>query len=178
MTHRYYLWGLHLKYVTGKVVYLACIWVGLLLVAASIYYAYYLLQQRSEHSAGILDELVTLELELETLENSVAALSEIIETADDHGSELIYEDKIYSYTPVQVEQLEKELSQTLRLIEQQRDAADSLMWSQSKLLYQLRRYSAGSLVGIVCGLLLCFFGILCWYFKLDVFPDRRQASRD
>jgi len=158
-------------------VYQACVLVGLLLVAASSYYAYHLLQQRSENSASIVDELVTLELELETLEKSASSLSVLIEAADDQGSEIVFEDRIYSYTAVQIEQFEKELTQTLHLIEQQRDAADTLMWSESKLLYQLRRYGASALVGIVCGLLLCCFGLVCWYFRLDVFQDRRSAPR-
>ena len=123
---------------------------------------------------NVFESMVTNQMELDGLKQELAHISKVL--AQESTTEKPQVDGI-EYTAYEVERLRNEqASIKLHIQEKKLDLAGSSS-EKKHIMNEVRILFLGSLVFLVLGTLLSAFGYLAWYFKIELFEDRRKKPR-
>ncbi|MCW8933274.1 MAG: hypothetical protein OQK98_00985 [Gammaproteobacteria bacterium] len=156
--------------------YKICALVGTLIILADISFSWSRIQAFEDTVANVFESMVTNQMELDGLQQELTHIDKVLNLAKDIGEAPVKVDDV-EYTPYEIERLKnEEASIRLHMQEKQLDLVGSS--SEKKfIMNEVRILFLGSLVFLVLGTLLSAFGYLAWYFKIELFEDRRKAPR-
>ena len=156
--------------------YKICALIGTLIILADIGFSWSRIQAFESTVTDIFESMVTNQMELDGLQQELTHIGKVLTQSRDNSEKPSKVDGV-EYTPYEIERLKnEEASIRLHMQEKQLDLVGSS--SEKKyIMNEVRILFLGSLVFLVLGTLLSAFGYLAWYFKIELFEDRRKAPR-
>jgi len=154
--------------------YKVCALLGTLIIIVDIGLSWARIQAFESTVTNVFESMVTNQMELDGLKQELAHIGKVL--AQEGTTEKPQVDGI-GYTPYEVERLRSEqASIKLHMQEKKLDLAGSSS-KKKHIMNEVRILFLGSLVFLVLGTLLSAFGYLAWYFKIELFEDRRKKPR-
>ncbi|VAW63704.1 hypothetical protein MNBD_GAMMA08-33 [hydrothermal vent metagenome] len=154
-----------------------CALLGTLIIIADISFSWTRIQSFEDTVAAVFESMVTNQMELEGLQQELSHIDKVLKQAPQvKADEKLTVDGI-EYSNYEVERLRNEQA-SIRLYIQEKQL--DLVGASSEKKYimnEVRILFLGSLVFLVLGTLLSAFGYLAWYFKIELFEDRRKKPR-
>lgn len=121
--------------------------------------------------------MVTNQMELDGLQQELNHIGKVLAQTDDAANEEKTLVDGIEYSAYEVERLKNEQANIkLHMQEKQLDLV-SANSEKKHIMNEVRILFLGSLVFLVLGTLLSAFGYLAWYFKIELFEDRRKKPR-
>jgi len=156
--------------------YKICALLGTLIIVADIVFSWSRIQAFENTVTNVFESMVTNQMELDGLQQELAHIGKVLIQADNTDEENSQVDGV-KYSSYEIERLKNEqASIRLHMQEKQLDLAGSS--SEKKyIMNEVRILFLGSLVFLVLGTLLSAFGYIAWYFKIELFEDRRKVPR-
>jgi len=156
--------------------YKICAFIGTLIIIADIGFSWSRIQAFENTVTNIFENMVTNQMELDGLQQELTHIGKVLSQSKDTSEGVSQVDGV-EYTPYEIERLKnEEASIRLHMQEKQLDLVGAS--SEKKyIMNEVRILFLGSLVFLVLGTLLSAFGYLAWYFKIELFEDRRKAPR-
>jgi len=156
--------------------YKICAFLGTLIIFADIVFSWSRIQAFENTVTNIFESMVTNQMELDGLQQELTHIGKVLTQASETGEDGSQVDGV-EYSSYEIERLKNEqASIRLHMQEKQLDLAGSS--SEKKyIMNEVRILFLGSLVFLVLGTLLSAFGYIAWYFKIELFEDRRKAPR-
>jgi len=157
--------------------YKICALIGTLIIIADIGFSWTRIQTFENTVSEVFEVLVINQMELEGLQQELAHISKVLDqTQNNTEQETIKIDGI-EYSAYEIERLRNEQA-NIRLHMQEKQLDLVSVGSEKKhIMNEVRILFLSSLVFLVLGTLLSAFGYLAWYFKIELFEDRRKNPR-
>jgi len=154
--------------------YKICALLGTLIIFADIGFSWIRIQAFENTVTNVFESMVTNQMELDGLQQELAHIGKVLTQEGVTDKSLV--DGV-EYTAYEVERLRNEqASIKLHMQEKKLDLAESSS-EKKHIMNEVRILFLGSLVFLVLGTLLSAFGYLAWYFKIELFEDRRKKPR-
>ena len=134
-----------------------------------------------EHSVSLVfEQIVVTNMEVDGLKEELEHINKVLETvggpeAMTTKEEIIVDDVPYS--KYAIERLKNDKKNImLHIKEKQLDLAES-SGVKKHVMNQVRILFGVALVFLLLGTIMAVFGFLAWYFKVELFEDRRRSPR-
>lgn len=156
--------------------YKICAFLGTLIILADIVFSWSRIQAFENTVTIVFESMVTNQMELDGLQQELTHIGKVLTQAADTSEKGAQVDGV-EYSAYEIERLKNEqASIRLHMQEKQLDLVGSS--SEKKyIMNEVRILFLGSLVFLVLGTLLSAFGYIAWYFKIELFEDRRKTPR-
>jgi len=157
--------------------YKICAFLGTLIIIADISFSWVRIQAFESSVSNVFELMVTSQMELDGLQQELTHIGKVLEQAKEtQTSDKVRIDSI-DYSAYEIERLRNEQA-SIRLNMQEKQLDLRGVSSEKKhIMNEVRILFLGSLVFLVLGTLLSAFGYLAWYFKIELFEDRRKKPR-
>jgi len=157
--------------------YKICALLGTLIIIADIGLSWVRIQAFESSVSNVFELMVTSQMELDGLQQELTHIGKVLEQAKESETN----DKVridgVEYSAYEIERLRNEQA-SIRLNMQEKQLDLKGVSSEKKhIMNEVRILFLGSLVFLVLGTLLSAFGYLAWYFKIELFEDRRKKPR-
>ena len=126
----------------------------------------------------VFESIVRTQLEIDGLQQESLHLDKVLQKVEgkDISAEMVVVDDI-EYSSYEIERLRSEQG-SLKLYLQEKKLAHVVLSGEKKhIMNEVRILFLMSLIFLILGTLLAAFGYLAWYFKVELFEDRRKRSR-
>jgi len=163
---------------TASQFYKLCAVVGALIIIVAIIFSWTRIQYLEEDVSAVFEEMVTSNLEVEGLKTELQHIDKVLQAANqaEKNKENISVDDI-PYTDYEVERLRKEKSSILLYIKEKELDLITSSSIKKHVMNEVRLLFITALAVILFGTLMMMFGFLGWYFKIELFEDRRRKPR-
>jgi len=152
--------------------YKICALLGTLIIFLDIGGSWVRIQNFENSVTEIFESMVRTQMEIDGLDQELAHIDKVL--GSDQNPE---QTGGVVYTPYEKERLKNEQG-NIRLYMQEKQLDLVSLNSQKKhVMNEVRILFLISLVFLVLGTLLAAFGYLAWYFKVELFEDRRKKPR-
>jgi len=157
--------------------YKICALIGTLIIISDIVISWSRIQAFEKNVTDVFESMVTNQMEFDGLQQDFSHINKVLQQAKELKADKAVQVDGIDYSAYEVERLRNEQSNIrLYMQEKQLDLADA--GSEKKyIMNEVRILFLGSLVFLVLGTLLSAFGYLAWYFKIELFEDRRKTPR-
>lgn len=163
--------------------YKICALLGTLIIVLDIVFSLQRIQSFESLVSEIFETKIKTQMEIDGLQQEISHINRVHEKSDAQktttGLQQTKGAKVDSveYTPYEVERLRNELRNLkLHLQEKKLDLIESNN-EKKHVMNEVRVLFCMSLIFLVIGTLLAAFGYLAWYFKIELFEDRRKRPR-
>ncbi|HED33818.1 MAG TPA: hypothetical protein ENJ08_06320 [Gammaproteobacteria bacterium] len=169
-------------------IYKICALLGTLIIILDIVFSLQRIQSFESLVSEIFELKIKTQMEIDGLQQEISHIKKVREKSDAQKKisdlqqgvqqpvEGVNVDSV-EYTPYEVERLGDELRNLkLHLQEKKLDLIESNS-EKKHVMNEVRVLFFLSLVFLVIGTLLAAFGYLAWYFKIELFEDRRKRPR-
>ncbi len=157
--------------------YKICALLGTLIIIADISLSWVRIQTFENTVTEVFELMVTSQMELDGLQQELTHIGKVLDAAQESGQDKKTQVDGIEYSSYEVERLRNEQS-SIRLNMQEKELDLKGISSEKKhIMNEVRILFLGSLVFLVLGTLLSAFGYLAWYFKVELFEDRRKTPR-
>ena len=162
--------------------YKICALAGLLIIVLTVTFSWMRMQQFDQSISVVFERIITTNMEVSGLNEELQHIDRVLKVVDEtetssgkEKEEVIVDD--ISYTPYEIERLRNEKKNILfYLKEKELDMKESSS-IKKHVMNEVRLLFGMSLLFLVLGTLLAAFGMLAWYFKIEMFEDRRRMPR-
>ncbi len=155
--------------------YKLCALLGTLIIVADISFSWLRIQAFENTVTEVFELMVTSQMELDGLQQELIHIGKVL-NAEQGDDKKIQVDGI-EYSAYEIERLRIEES-GIRLNMQEKELdLKGISGEKKHVMNEVRILFLGSLVFLVLGTLLSAFGYLAWYFKIELFEDRRKKPR-
>lgn len=158
--------------------YKICALLGTVVILADVGLSWARIQSFENSVTEVFESMVRTQMEIDGLQQELTHIDKVLSQATEitSGEEKIKADGI-EYTDYEVERLKSDKGNLkLFLQEKQLDIA-GLTGQKKHVMNEVRILFLVSLLFLVMGTLLAAFGYLAWYFKVELFEDRRKKPR-
>ena len=160
--------------------YKICALVGLIIIILSISFSWMRMQQFEQSVSLVFEQIVTTNMEVTGLKEELQHIQKVLKAVEESempgNKEEIVVDEI-PYTAYEIERLKNDKNNILLHIkEKELDLTESSS-VKKHVMNEVRLMFGILLVCLVIGTLLSAFGFLAWYFKVELFEDRRRSPR-
>lgn len=157
--------------------YKICALLGTLIIIVDIAFSWMRIQSFENNVTNVFESMVTNQMELDGLQQELMHIEKVLKQSDEVSEDKkIHVDGI-DYSAYEIERLRNEqASIKLHMQEKQLDLVGSNS-EKKHIMNEVRILFLGSLVFLVLGTLMSAFGYLAWYFKIELFEDRRKKPR-
>ena len=157
--------------------YKICALVGTLIIITDIAFSWVRIQAFENSVTNVFESMVTNQMELDGLQQESVHIGKVLLQSDEGSDDKITRIDGIEYSAYEIERLRNEQSSIkLHMQEKQLDLIGSTS-EKKHIMNEVRILFLGSLVFLVLGTLLSAFGYLAWYFKIELFEDRRRKPR-
>lgn len=158
--------------------YKICALLGTLIIFSDISYSLIKIQSFENTVTQVFESMVTNQMELDGLQQELQHIEKVVEQAQNIEKDKNVEVDGISYSPYEVERLRNEkASMMLVMQEKQLDLVGENI-NKKSIMNEVRILFLGSLIFLVFGTLLAAFGYVAWYFRIELFEDRRKKNRE
>ncbi len=155
--------------------YKICAFIGTLIIIADVTLAWFRIQAFESSVTEVFESIIRVQMEMDGIVEELEHINRVLIVAPNDDGEIVVDD--VSYSQYEVERLRKE-QESLELFEQEKQLDLSTHDDQKKhVMNEVRILFLVSLLFLVIGTLLAAFGYLAWYFKVELFEDRRKKPR-
>lgn len=155
--------------------YKICALIGTLIIIADVTLAWFRIQAFESSVTEVFESIIRVQMEMDGIVEELEHINRVLIVAPNDDGEIVVDD--VSYSQYEVERLRKE-QESLELFEQEKQLDLSTHDDQKKhVMNEVRILFLVSLLFLVIGTLLAAFGYLAWYFKVELFEDRRKKPR-
>jgi len=158
--------------------YKLCAMLGTIIILADIALSWSRIQSFESSVTEVFESMVRTQMEVDGLEQELAHVNKVLAAASGDASEAakIAVDGI-EYSDYEVERLQSDKSNLKLFLQEKQIDIVSLTNEKKHIMNEVRILFLISLMFLVLGTLLAAFGYLAWYFKVELFEDRRKKPR-
>ncbi len=161
-------------------IYKVCAFSGLLVIILVTSLSWMRMKQFEQSVSLVFEQIVVTNLEVTGLKDELEHINKVLEIVDSSGAittqeEIIVDD--ISYSKYAIERLRNDKKNILLYIkEKELDLVESSD-VKKHVMNEVRLLFGVALLFLVVGTLLAAFGFLAWYFRVELFEDRRRKPR-
>ena len=156
--------------------YKLCAFLGTIIIIADLALSWVRIDAFEQNVTEVFESMVRTQMEMDGLEQEMVHVRKVLDQSDGGAKDTVTVDGV-EYTSYEIERLKSEQSSIqLYMQEKQLDLA-SLMSQKKFVMNEVRILFLISLMFLVLGTILAAFGYLAWYFKIELFEDRRRTPR-
>jgi len=161
--------------------YKLCALIGTLIILLDIGYSWVKIKSFENSVTEVFEGIVRTQLEVDGLQQELNHINKVLELAEgkdlsDDKQKLKVDDMEYS--AYEVEHLKGEQGNVRLYVQEKQLDLESLNNIKKHVMNEVRVLFLISLVFLVIGTLLAAFGYLAWYFKVELFEERRKKPRN
>jgi len=151
---------------------------GLLVIIATIVFSWIQIEKFEQTVTDVFEEIVTSNMEVDGLNTELGHINKVLQAANqsEDKKQAVTVDEV-SYDAYEVERLRAEKNTiTLYIKEKELDLVSSSN-IKNNIMNEVRLLFVTALAFLLLGTLMTAFGITGWYFKIELFEDRRKKPR-
>ena len=156
--------------------YKVCAIVGTLLILVTVTYAWMRIQQFEQNVFVVFEKMVTESLEVDSLKNELRHIDKVLNKVADKTSDAVEVDGV-EYTSYQIERLRIDRVNLMGYFQEKNLALAQSAVVKKHIMNEVRVLFMVSLAFLVVGTLLAALGYLGWYYRVEMFEERRHQSR-
>ncbi|MCW9012629.1 MAG: hypothetical protein OQL06_02505 [Gammaproteobacteria bacterium] len=158
--------------------YRICAILGTLIIFSVVSLSWLRINQFEENVSIIFEGIVTSNLEIDGLKQEMQHIDKVLQMSSEqkNNKDVIAVDEI-AYTDYEVERLKNDKSNILLHIKEKELDLVASTSQKRHVMNEVRILFVISLLFLVLGTLLAAFGYLAWYFRFELFEDRRKKPR-
>jgi len=157
--------------------YKICALLGTLVILADIVFSWSRIQAFENTVTDVFELMVTNQMELDGLQQELIHIEKVLVQAQDSNQVNKPTVDGIVYSDYEVERLRNEQASVKLYIQEKQLDLVGVSSEKKHIMNEVRILFLGSLVFLVLGTLLSAFGYLAWYFKIELFEDRRKIPR-
>jgi len=158
--------------------YKAAAVLGVLVIIATIVLSWLRIEKFEHTVSEVFEEIITSNMEVDGLHTELGHIDKVLQS-ENHSEEKkqgVTVDDV-DYTAYEIERLRVEKSNILLHIkEKELDLVASLN-VKNHIMNEVRLLFVTALAFLLLGTLMTAFGIIGWYFRIEMFEDRRKKPR-
>lgn len=157
--------------------YKICALLGSLIIIADIGFSWMRIESFEGSVTNVFESMVTNQMELDGLRQELVHIDKVLLQAEESPSDKKLQIDGIEYSAYEVERLRNEQAGIrLHIQEKQLDLVTSSS-EKKHIMNEVRVLFLSSLIFLALGTLLSAFGYLAWYFKIELFEERRKKPR-
>ncbi len=158
-------------------IYKLCALLGTLIILLDIGLSLLRIQSFESIVSEVFESMVRTQMELDGLQQELNHIGKVLKLAapQKEGEALKVDD--VEYTEYEVERLKNEQGNIRLYMQEKRLDLVGLNSEKKYVMNEVRILFFLSLIFLVVGTLLATFGYLAWYFRIELFEDRRKKPR-
>ena len=157
--------------------YKICALLGTLIILLDAGFSWMRIQSFESTVTDVFESIVRTQMEMDGLQQELSHMDKVLKTVvnKEASSEVIVDD--IEYSPYEIERLKNEHGSIKLYLQEEQLALVALSSEKKYIMNEVRILFLMSLIFLILGTLLAAFGYLAWYFKVELFEDRRKNVR-
>ena len=156
--------------------YKICAIVGTLLILVTVSYAWMRIQQFEHNVFVVFEKMVTEQLEADSLKDELRHIDKVLNKVAEKPNATVVVDGI-EYSSYQIERLRIDRSNLSSYFQEKNLALAQSSIVKKHIMNEVRILFMVSLAFLVVGTLLAALGYLGWYYRVEMFEERRRSPR-
>jgi len=157
--------------------YKICALLGTLIILLDAGFSWMRIQSFESTVTDVFESIVRTQMEMDGLQQELSHMDKVLKSVvnKENSSEVIVDD--IEYSPYEIERLKNEHGSIKLYLQEKQLALVALSSEKKYIMNEVRILFLMSLIFLILGTLLAAFGYLAWYFKVELFEDRRKNKR-
>jgi len=157
--------------------YKVCALLGTLIILLDAGFSWMRIQSFESTVTEVFESIVRTQMEMDGLQQELLHMDKVLKAVEgkEAVSEIVVDD--IGYSPYEVERLKNEQGSIKLYLQEKQLALVALSSEKKYIMNEVRILFLMSLIFLILGTLLAAFGYLAWYFKVELFEDRRKNAR-
>jgi hypothetical protein len=153
---------------------------GLVIIILVITFSWMRMKEFEQSVAVVFEQIVVTNMEVNGLKEELMHINKVLDTvggpeAMTTKEEIIVDD--IAYSKYAIERLKNDKKNiVLHIREKELDLAET-SGVKKHVMNEVRLLFGVALIFLLLGTIMAVFGFLAWYFKVELFEDRRRAPR-
>ncbi|HEY9050848.1 MAG TPA: hypothetical protein VIQ03_04845 [Gammaproteobacteria bacterium] len=150
---------------------------GILLIVLVIVVTWWRIQQFEQNVSTVFEQIITTNLEMDGLQTELLHIERVLQVAEQNtqAENVTVDDVIYdSYG---IERLRNEKDSMLLHMSDKKIVMLELLDVKNHIMNEVRLLFVIALIFLLLATLMAVFGWFGWYFRIELFEDRRKAKR-
>ncbi len=156
--------------------YKICAIVGTLLIILTVAYAWMRIQQFEQNVTVVFEKMVTEKLEADSLKDELRHIDKVLGKISDKSNDTVEVDGV-EYSSYQIERLRIDQVNLQGYYQEKNQALAQSSIVKKHIMNEVRILFMMSLAFLVIGTLLAALGFLGWYYRVEMFEERRHRPR-
>ena len=151
---------------------------GTLFIISILIFSWVRVEKFENTISDVFEEIVTARLEVDGLKEQLQHIDNVLSVVSKNmaGEEIITVDGI-EYSSYEIKRLRSERSSMLLHIKEKELELEGSAGIKQHMMNEIRLLFILALSFLLLGTLMAAFGYLGWYFKIEMFEDRRRRPR-
>ena len=153
---------------------------GLILIILVITFSWMRMKEFEQSVSVVFEKIVVTNMEVNGLKEELMHINKVLDTVGSPEAMTTREEIIVDdipYSKYAIERLKNDKKNImLHIKEKQLDLAES-SGLKKHVMNEVRLLFGMALIFLLIGTIMAVFGFLAWYFKVELFEDRRRAPR-
>jgi len=157
--------------------YKICALLGTLIILLDAGFSWMRIQSFENTVTEVFESIVRTQMEMDGLQQELSHMDKVLKHVvnKEVTSEVVVDE--IEYSPYEVERLKNEHGSIKLYLQEKQLALVALSSEKKYIMNEVRILFLMSLIFLILGTLLAAFGYLAWYFKVELFEDRRKNAR-
>lgn len=156
--------------------YKICAIVGTLLIILTVAYAWMRIQQFEQNVSVVFEKMVMEKLEADSLKDELRHIDKVLGKISDKSNATVEVDGV-EYSSYQIERLRIDQVNLQGYFQEKNQALAQSSIVKKHIMNEVRILFMMSLAFLVIGTLLAALGFLGWYYRVEMFEERRHKPR-
>ena len=156
--------------------YKTCAIVGTLIIVITVAYSWMRIQQFEYNVATIFEKLVIETLEADSLKDELRHIDKVLNKAGPNSAVNVVVDEV-EYPVYEITRLRSDRENILRYFQERKKSLEKSNSSKKHIMNEVRVLFISSLAFLVVGTVLAALGYLGWYYRIEMFEERRHHTR-
>ena len=153
-----------------------CAIAGTIIILATVSYAWMRIQQFEQNVVIVFEKMVTENLEAESLKDELQHVEKVLRMSTDKSADSVVVDGV-EYSSYEIERLRNDRDNMMGYMKEKNLALAQSSVAKKHIMNEVRILFVSSLALLVVGTLLAAMGYLGWYYRVEMFEERRRQSR-
>lgn len=155
--------------------YKVCALLGTLIILLDIGVSWIRIDAFEGSVTEVFESIVRTQMEIDGLQEEKIHIDTVLTKAETSPTEVNVDG--IDYSAYEIERLKNELSSIQLFMQEKQIDIVTLNKQKKHVMNEVRILFLVSLLFLIMGTLLSAFGYLAWYFKVELFEDRRKKDR-
>jgi len=157
--------------------YKICALLGTLIILLDAGFSWMRIAAFENTVTEVFESIVRVQMEVDGLQQELSHLDKVLQvTADKEATTEVLVDNV-GYSEYEIERLKDEHVSIKLYLQEKQLGLVALNTEKKHIMNEVRILFLMSLIFLILGTLLAAFGYLAWYFKVELFEDRRKNAR-